>query len=169
VSTPFILPVIQPSSEGGAAVTPIRRFRKGSGILAAVRTGNNHLQFISFLHLRKLKERRPQWPAFLLNHEILHAELAKLLGLAFQGDGERYLPVSGWDTADRESLIFIDGQKPAEFLPIYLPAACVITTQQRVHPIGTRFFRKTEARFLKAAEILMPRPIGRSLIHPTAI
>ena len=99
------------------------------------------------------------------------AELAKLLGLAFQGDGERILSrVSGWDKADDASLIFIDGQKPAGFSSDPLPAACVMTSRQLVHSNWNAILsEKPKLDFSRAAELLAPRPVGRGLIHPTAI
>ena len=99
------------------------------------------------------------------------AELARLLGLAFQGDGERVLSlVSGWDTADNESLIFIDGQKPTEFSSNLHPGACVLTSQQLVYSHWNAILsEKPKLDFSRAAEFLAPRPIGQGLIHPTAI
>jgi UDP-3-O-[3-hydroxymyristoyl] glucosamine N-acyltransferase len=99
------------------------------------------------------------------------AELASLLGLAFQGDGEQIISrVSGWDTANHESLIFIEEQRPAEFSSNLLPAACVITTRNRVHSHWNAILSDNpKLDFSRAAQILAPRMIGQGLIHPTAV
>ena len=104
-----------------------------------------------------------------MNYSI--AELAKLLGLAFQGDGERLIShVSGWDKADDESLIFMDGQKPPGFSSDPIPAACVLTSRQLVHSHWNAILsEKPKLDFSRAAELLAPRPIGQGLIHPTAM
>ncbi len=104
-----------------------------------------------------------------MNYSI--AALAKLLGLAFQGDGERIISrVSGWEMANEESLIFMDGQKPAKFSSGVFPAACVITSPQLVQSQWNAILsEKPKLDFSRAAELLAPRPAGRGLIHPTAI
>ena len=99
------------------------------------------------------------------------AELANHLGLAFQGDGEHILSrVSGWDKADDASLIFVDGQKPAGFSSDPVPAGCIMTTRQLVHSNWNAILsEKPKLDFSRAAELLAPRPMGRGMIHPTAM
>ena len=105
------------------------------------------------------------------------ARLAELLGLAFQGQGERSISrVSGWESADKDSLIFIAGGKAFNLLVDPFPAACVITTRELVRPEWNAILSENpKLDFARAADALTPRALGQgsidstALIHPEAV
>jgi UDP-3-O-[3-hydroxymyristoyl] glucosamine N-acyltransferase len=99
------------------------------------------------------------------------SQLAELLGLPFQGDGNRLLrKVSGWENADSFSLIFLESRDKTGSVPKTTQAACVITPQELV-PSGLNaiFSPKPKLDFARAAVLLQPFLAGSGHRHPTAV
>lgn len=96
------------------------------------------------------------------------AELAKLLELPYQGEGPRVLTrVSSWEDADASTLIFLDGKSPAAGAT--LPGGCVIAQPDIASPSWTAILSQNpKLDFARAANLLLPRPRGTGVRHPTA-
>ncbi len=98
------------------------------------------------------------------------AEIAKVLNLPFQGDGNRTLTrVSSWEAADSSSLVFLEGEKELPAAEM-ITAACVIAAPGKVpDPVNAILTDKPKLAFARAAALMMPRPRGKGITHPTAI
>jgi len=109
-----------------------------------------------------------------MNYSI--GELAQTLGLPCQGDRTRDLSrVSGWEDADRSSLIFLEAGTTKNPLPELLSAGCVITSQALVRSGWNAIIsEKPKLDFARASQLLCPRPVGTgahdesSIISPDA-
>lgn len=99
------------------------------------------------------------------------AELARLLGLPFQGEGTHTLTrVSSWDEADASSLIFFDGRGMDSAFPSSLPAGCIIAPKKNLRPGWNALISETpKLDFARAANCLLPRPRGSGARHPSAV
>jgi UDP-3-O-[3-hydroxymyristoyl] glucosamine N-acyltransferase len=96
-------------------------------------------------------------------------QIAALLGLEYRGDDTRLLTkVSGIDTADNTSLIFIQGEDALRQSGSS-QAACAIT-QPNVAPIGMNVIvsEQPKLHFARAAAFLHPKPQSRGTRHATA-
>src|SRR5262245_4999241 len=104
-----------------------------------------------------------------MSHSI--SELARALGLPWQGDKNRQLSkVSGWEEADSSSLIFLEAGAKMGPLPELLPAGCVITAQALVHSGWNAIISDVpKLDFARAAQLLCPRPVGTGLCHGTSV
>lgn len=98
-------------------------------------------------------------------------QLAELLGLPFQGDGNRLLTrVSGWENADDHSLVFLESRNKTGSALEIPPAACVIAPQELIPPeFNAICSPKPKLDFARAAALLQPLPAGRGYRHPTAV
>jgi UDP-3-O-[3-hydroxymyristoyl] glucosamine N-acyltransferase len=98
------------------------------------------------------------------------AQLARILGLAFQGEGDRQVTrVSGWQDADCFSVIFKDSDSQEPLPPYALRAACIIAPRSLVPPGCTAIFsERPKLDFSRAARILAPCPTGCGTTHATA-
>jgi UDP-3-O-[3-hydroxymyristoyl] glucosamine N-acyltransferase len=98
------------------------------------------------------------------------AEIAGLLNLPFQGDGDRKVTkVSSWESADEASLVFLEGEKrPPSFESPR--AACVVAVEGKLPGHVTAILSpKPKLAFARAAAILCPPPSGQGRRHPTAV
>jgi UDP-3-O-[3-hydroxymyristoyl] glucosamine N-acyltransferase len=97
-------------------------------------------------------------------------QLAALLGLDCQGDEARMVcRVSGWDSADETSLVFLDAGRKMVFEAAAARAACIIASRDTVMTGMTVLFSgKPKLDFARAAALLHPRPKSRGTRHPTA-
>jgi UDP-3-O-[3-hydroxymyristoyl] glucosamine N-acyltransferase len=104
-----------------------------------------------------------------MGHRV--SELASLLGLPFRGDGNQQVArVSGWEEADRFSLVFRERDAKRGVLMGRQPAACVIAPPDLVPPDWNAILSdKPKLDFARAAELLSPRATGQGRRHPTAI
>src|SRR5437867_12698704 len=98
------------------------------------------------------------------------AQLARILRLAFQGEGDRHVTrVSSWQDADCFSVIFEDSDFGEPLPPSALSAACIIAPRSLVPPGCTAIFSESpKLDFARAARILAPHPAGSGTTHPTA-
>src|SRR5437867_6203991 len=99
------------------------------------------------------------------------SELARFLGLPYHGDGHRQVQkVSGWEEADGSSLIFLDGSEMREKLPVTLTVACIIAPASLVASDWNAIISENpKLDFARAAELLLPRPLGRGIRHITSV
>ncbi len=98
------------------------------------------------------------------------AEMARALGLPYQGDGVRRLTrVSSWESADAGSLIFLEGEKGPPPLD-RLVAGCVIAAPGKL-PEGVNAILSEQPKlsFARAAALLKPAPVGTGVRHETAV
>ncbi len=102
---------------------------------------------------------------------ITLAELARGLGLEYQGNGSRGLSrVSGWDEAGPDSLIYCDSPSKAEALPDELPAGAVVAPREAVRADWPAVFSpQAKLDFARAARLLSPPPVGAGFRHPSAV
>lgn len=99
------------------------------------------------------------------------SQMAALLGLPYQGDGNRQLArVSKWESADAYSLVFLESHERQVQLPEVLNCACIIAPRDLV-PTGINavFSDRPKLDFARAGALLNPRPCGTGLRHPTAV
>ncbi len=98
------------------------------------------------------------------------SELALILGLPFQGEGNRIIKnVSAWQEANDSSLIFCDAPEKAGFLPESLPCACIIASAASIQPGWTALLSaKPKLDFARAAALLFPLPRGNGIRHGNA-
>ncbi len=98
------------------------------------------------------------------------SEIAQALGLPYQGDGNhRLVRVSGWDKADENSLVFLEGGKA---LPSAgrLSVGCVIAAPGTVpESLNAVFSDKPKLAFARAAALLEPLPSGSGLRHESSV
>ena len=99
------------------------------------------------------------------------AELARLLDLPFQGDGERRIVrVSSWETADGCALVFQEDGARTPQLRDGLEAGCVVAPARLVPPGRNAILsERPKLDFARAAALLEPPPEGRGKRHPTAV
>src|SRR6185503_5964611 len=97
------------------------------------------------------------------------AELANLLQLSYQGEGTRVLTrVSSWEEADASSLIFLEAKNSGATPPS--SAGCVVALPQVVGSGCTAILSQNpKLDFARAANCLLPRPLGAGVHHPSAI
>ena len=96
------------------------------------------------------------------------SELARSLGLSYEGDGNRQVTkVSSWQDADEHSLIFTDLEKRREVLPALPNAACVIAPEA-VPSWNTLISQRPKLDFARAAQILKPRLLGAGIRSASA-
>ncbi len=100
------------------------------------------------------------------------SEIARLLGLSYQGDGSRQVArVSKWESADASSLIFLEShEKQVRLSEVPQAAACIIAPRGQVAG-GTNviFSERPKLDFARAAALLNPAPKGKDIHHPTAV
>jgi UDP-3-O-[3-hydroxymyristoyl] glucosamine N-acyltransferase len=97
-------------------------------------------------------------------------QIAALLNLEYQGEGDRLLKKVGKrETADEACLIFWERGGPESRRPENVRAACVITPRDLApNGINAIFSEHPKLDFAKAAEYLHPKPKSRSTRHATA-
>jgi UDP-3-O-[3-hydroxymyristoyl] glucosamine N-acyltransferase len=102
---------------------------------------------------------------------ITLAELARELGLDYQGKGSRGLSrVSGWDEAGPDSLIYCDSPSKAEALPDELPAGAVVAPRDAIRTGWPAVFSsQAKLDFARAAHLICPPPVGAGSRHPSAV
>ncbi len=98
-------------------------------------------------------------------------QIAALLGLEYQGDGEHLLHrVSNWDTADADALVFVEKRDPSGREFGYSRAGCVIAADDYPGLEGNRILStQPKFDFAKAAEYLHPKPVSNGIRHSTAL
>jgi UDP-3-O-[3-hydroxymyristoyl] glucosamine N-acyltransferase len=103
-----------------------------------------------------------------MSHSI--GELARALGLPWQGDKDRQLSkVSGWEEADSSSLIFLEAGTRRGPLPESLPAGCIISNKALARSSWNAIIsEKPKLDFARAAQILCPRPVGTGVRHESS-
>jgi UDP-3-O-[3-hydroxymyristoyl] glucosamine N-acyltransferase len=97
-------------------------------------------------------------------------QIAALLGLKYRGDGTRLLDkVSRPDTADENSLIFLQSGESKVTGSAEVRAACAIVQKEQA-PAGINviFSEQPKLDFSRAAAYLYPRAESRGTHHPTA-
>jgi UDP-3-O-[3-hydroxymyristoyl] glucosamine N-acyltransferase len=99
------------------------------------------------------------------------SELARLLGLTFQGNGNCTIDeLRGWQTAGPSSLVFCDSTEKASLLPELLPCGCIIVPPGGSKPGWTALLsHKPKLDFARAAAWIDPLPRGKGERHPTAV
>jgi len=99
------------------------------------------------------------------------SELAALLGLGYQGEGNRRLArASSWESADESSLVFLDNRKQRGSAQSPPSHACIITSPHGVPADRTAILSKNpKLDFSRAALLLTPPTYGQGRQHPTAI
>jgi UDP-3-O-[3-hydroxymyristoyl] glucosamine N-acyltransferase len=99
------------------------------------------------------------------------AELAKLLGLRFQGDGTHVVTrVSNWEEADASSLIFNDGKMRTAAAYEVPCAGCLIAPEELLRPGWNAIISAhPKLDFARASAYLEPRPAGTGIRQPSAI
>ncbi len=98
------------------------------------------------------------------------SELALALGVPFRGDGTQLLVrVSGWDNADKDSLVFLEGKKDAPEAG-KVRVGCVIAAPGMI-PEGFNAIisDKPKLTFSRAAALLQPMPHGSGIRHASAV
>ncbi len=97
-------------------------------------------------------------------------QIAALLGRQYKGEGTCLLDkVSGWESADERSLIFLEPGKSAVQLK-QVKAGCILTPES-IAPSGINaiFSEKPKLDFARAAALLHPRRKSCATRHSTAI
>ena len=99
------------------------------------------------------------------------SDLAKILGLPHQGDGNQLLTrVSSWEDADNSSLIFLEISGRRTTLPERVPAACIIAPPAVVRSGWNAILSDTpKLHFARAGQLLQPRPLGQGFRHATSV
>jgi UDP-3-O-[3-hydroxymyristoyl] glucosamine N-acyltransferase len=97
------------------------------------------------------------------------AELARLLQLPHQGEGNRVLTrVSNWEDANVSSLVFLDRKSAAPSTT--LPAGCVIAAPEMACSGWTAILSQNpKLDFARAANHLLPRLRGSGVHHPSVV
>jgi UDP-3-O-[3-hydroxymyristoyl] glucosamine N-acyltransferase len=90
------------------------------------------------------------------------AYLARLLGLPFQGDGNRQLAkVSSWQEADCLSLVFIENPGKSPIPPFGQRAGCILAPQALLSPEWHAIIsERPKLDFARAAALVAPRQSG---------
>jgi UDP-3-O-[3-hydroxymyristoyl] glucosamine N-acyltransferase len=104
-----------------------------------------------------------------MSHTI--SEIALILGLHHQGDGEQKIEkVSSWEASDTSSLIYVESPELAAQFPQMVRAACAIVMPGSA-PAGMNaiFSEKPKLDFARAASLLKPCPSGTGLRHSSAV
>src|SRR5439155_21130906 len=98
------------------------------------------------------------------------SQLARVLGLPYQGDGERDVTrVSSWQDADCLSVVFKDADSREPLPPCALRAACIIAPQSLVASgCSAIFSERPKPVFARAARILTPPLAGSVATHSMA-
>jgi len=97
-------------------------------------------------------------------------QIAALLSLEYQGDGDRLLAkVCSWESADESSLVFLEREENKLLQAGNLRAACVIAPRDLAPEAMTVIFSKQpKLDFARAAAYLHPLPKSRGMRHPAA-
>jgi UDP-3-O-[3-hydroxymyristoyl] glucosamine N-acyltransferase len=98
-------------------------------------------------------------------------KLASALGLPFHGDGSRLVTrVSSWQSADAQSLVFLEKDSRAAQTPTGAVPGCVVGPAES-SPAGLTVIisERPKLDFARAAALLRPRRSGSGLRHPSAI
>jgi UDP-3-O-[3-hydroxymyristoyl] glucosamine N-acyltransferase len=97
-------------------------------------------------------------------------QIAALLGLEYRGDGSRALSkISRPETADGESLIFLEDCEKGNPPPGSLRAACVIVPKDMAPPgVNAIFSERPKLDFARAAAYLHPKHVSLGTRHATA-
>jgi UDP-3-O-[3-hydroxymyristoyl] glucosamine N-acyltransferase len=100
-------------------------------------------------------------------------EIATLLGLAFQGDGDCIIRrVSSWENADESALIFVEPGRTAADVSGEPRAGCIIARPDSASPRDVRatiFSSTPKLDFARAAALILPRPRSSGQRHCTAV
>ena len=99
------------------------------------------------------------------------SELASLLGLGFQGEGGRRLnKVSGWESADDSSLVFLKFESKTAPHVAEIRAGCWIAPPGLVPDSCTAILSSNpKLDFVRAATLLAPSPRATGIRHPGAV
>ncbi len=103
-----------------------------------------------------------------MSHRI--SEIADFLGLGFQGDGNQLITrVSGWESADSGTLVFLEGERTLASAAGMRGIGCVIAQEGSV-PLGCNaiFSSSPKLDFARAAAHLAPRTDPSGNRHPSA-
>jgi UDP-3-O-[3-hydroxymyristoyl] glucosamine N-acyltransferase len=98
-------------------------------------------------------------------------QIAALLGLEYQGDGDHLLRrVSNREAADASALVFVERKDFAKPEKEYPKAGCIIAPEDYLQPEGNRIISpQPKFDFAKAAAYLHPRPESNGTRHSTAL
>ncbi|MBN2317456.1 MAG: UDP-3-O-(3-hydroxymyristoyl)glucosamine N-acyltransferase [Acidobacteria bacterium] len=98
-------------------------------------------------------------------------QIAAFLDLEYQGDGSRLLNrVSNWETADGDSLVFLDSGGSVDPESVPLQAGCIIAPRDLAPDnMNVVFSTQPKLDFARASSYLYPWPAGRGRRHPTAV
>src|SRR2546425_8723627 len=98
------------------------------------------------------------------------AYLARLLGLPYQGDGNRQVArASSLQEADSLSLVFIEDHGKSTILAFGQRAGCIIAPQALLSPEWHAIIsERPKLDFARAATLVAPRPCGEGLRDSTA-
>jgi UDP-3-O-[3-hydroxymyristoyl] glucosamine N-acyltransferase len=99
------------------------------------------------------------------------SELAASLGVGFQGEGGRRLnKVSGWESADDASLVFLEPGSRTTPQAAGIRAGCWIAPPG-IMPDGCTAILSENPKldFVRAAALLAPRPRAAGIRHPSAV
>ena len=96
-------------------------------------------------------------------------QIAELLGLEYQGDGNRSLTKAAkWATSDEASLTFLESEEVLRSAT--LRAGCIIAPRDLpLAGLNVIFSQQPKLDFARAASYLHPRPQSRGLRDPTAV
>jgi UDP-3-O-[3-hydroxymyristoyl] glucosamine N-acyltransferase len=96
------------------------------------------------------------------------SQLAAILDLPYQGDGARMISrVTGWEEAEGDCLIFVEPAADRAGTP---SAGCVIAPPGLVSPgCNAILSAKPKLDFARAAAVLLPRPVGEGIRHPSSV
>ncbi len=99
------------------------------------------------------------------------AEIAAVLQLPYQGDGTRRLSrVSGWESPDGESLVFVEGQDKENHLARASAVGCILAPKALVpEGINAIYSEHPKLDFARAAAILIPRAVSSGIKHVSAV
>lgn len=110
----------------------------------------------------------PVFGGSYMSYEI--KQIAALLDLQYQGDGKHLLNrISNWETADGDTLVFLENGEFEESESGFMNAGCIITHKD-IAPEGRNvlFSSHPKLDFAKASAFLHPRPVANGRRHSTA-
>jgi len=99
------------------------------------------------------------------------SEIARILDLPFQGNGNRIIRrVAGWEDADNASLVFLERSDRIAAAPSKIQAGCIIAPPDLIPSDRDAIVSDTpKLHFARAAALLAPPPRGTGIVHPTAV